>query len=570
MLKTIIESALGKREAELVLKGGEFVNVFTGEIERGDIAIERGVICGIGDYHGKREIDISGNIVIPGLIDGHVHIESSQLTPEEFAGLVVPRGTTTVIADPHEIVNVCGEAGFKYMTDAARLTPLEVKMQVPSCVPATPFETSGAVIDGAAFAKLIKSSDAFGCGEFMNVPGVIYSDSNALNKIETTKAQGKIVDGHAPAVYGNNLNAYISAGISTDHECVTAEEMRIKLARGLYCHLRHGSTTRNLLENAKAVTKDNLRRVLICTDDRHAPDLRDLGGMDDALRTLVRGGFDPVSAVIAATLNNAECYSLKGKGAIAPGYDADLAVVDNLKDFNALFVYKRGSLVAKDGAPLFEIAKKHIPSTVTATVKIKPITESDLCIRLKGKRAHTIALAESGVVTRDEVKEFRAQGEDIVLDGTDTVKLAVIERHFASGNIGLGLLSGYGLKGGAIALTVAHDSHNLIVAGDNNGDMIGAVNEIERIGGGMAVSCRGKIQSVPLDVGGLMSSLPASEYIKQSEALRQATFALGVKRDLDPFMTLAFLSLLVIPDIKLSDKGLFDVNKFAFIPLDAD
>lgn len=570
MLTKIIESALGKAEADLVLKNGKYVNVFTGEVLSGDIAITDGVICGIGDYHGKREIDISGKTVIPGLIDGHVHIESSQLTPEEFATLVVPHGTTTVIADPHEIVNVCGEDGLRYMINAAKNTPLEVKFQLPSCVPATPFETSGAVIDGEAFARLITQNDVFGCGELMNYPGVIASDCDVLKKITATKTAGKIIDGHAPALDGYELNAYLSAGVATDHECITAQEFKHKLALGLYCHLRHGSTTRNLLENAKAVTKENLRRVLICTDDRHAVDLRDLGGMDDALRTLVRGGFDPVSAVIAATLNNAECYSLKGKGAIAPGYDADLVVVDSLKGFNAELVIKRGELVAENGKPLFSHDKKHIPSCVAGTVKLKPLKAGDFKIALQGKHAHTIALAGSGVVTFDKICAFNSKNGDVVLDGTAAVKLAVIERHFASGNIGLGLLSGYGLKGGAVALTIAHDSHNLIVAGDNNADMLAAANEIARIGGGMAISSNGKIQSVALDVAGLMSSLDASSYIEKSTALHQAAYALDIHRNLDPFMTLAFLSLLVIPEIKLSDKGLFDVNKFALIPIDAD
>lgn len=569
MLEQYIDAAVGRKKAETVLKNGRFVNVFTGEICEGDIAVEGGKIVGFGKYEGKTEYDLAGKIAVPGLIDAHVHIESSQLSPEEFARLVLPRGTTTAIADPHEITNVCGIAGAKYIADASKNTPLEVKVMLPSCVPATAFETSGATLTGADTEKYIGADFIHGLGEFMNYPGVLYKDSEVMKKLAAARKAGKVVDGHAPATSGLGLNAYIAAGISTDHECTSPEEALEKVSKGMYVHLREGSATRNVAANCGAANAANLRRFLLCTDDRHAADLKAKGHLDNALRVAVAAGMNPVWAIIAATLNSAECYRLYGKGAIAPGYDADIAVFDDLKNFNCAMVFKGGRLVAKEGKALFKTGEKYLPAEVKNTVHVGNVAPDDFKIKLKGRRANVIRLLKDNVVTEKVVREIESENGDVKLCGTDLLKLAVVERHHGTGNIGLGLLEGYGLKNGAIALTIAHDSHNIIVLGDNNADMAAAVAELKRIGGGMAIAEGGKAQSLPLDIAGLMSSLPAEEYIAQSEKLLEKAYSMGVSRDVEAFMSLSFLALLVIPSLKLSDRGLFDADKFELCSIDA-
>ena len=568
MLAKRIAAALGQERAELVLKNGSYVNVFTGEMEKGDIAIADGKIVGIGTYSGEKEIDIGGRIAAPGLIDAHVHIESSQLSPEEFARLILPHGTTEIIADPHEIANVCGMAGVRYIAEAAKNTPLEVKVMLPSCVPATAFETSGAHLSAADTEKQIREPYLWGLGEFMNAPGVLGRDGEALGKIEAAHACGKIVDGHAPALTGMPLNAYIAAGIRTDHECDTPEEAAEKVAKGMYVHLREGSATRNVAAVCRAVNDKNFRRFLFCTDDRHAADLR-AGHINNALRVAVAAGLDPVRAVTIATLNAAECYRLVGKGAIAPSFDADIAVFDDLKDFRCALTLKGGRVVAEDGRALFG-GERYLPDAVKNTVHLGEISPARFVLRLKGERALAMRLTAGSVVTEKRVCRVESRGGDVALEGTDLLKLAVIERHRGTGNVGLGLLEGYGLRGGALALTIAHDSHNLIVLGDRNEDMAAAANELVRIGGGLALSQGGKVQSLPLDIAGLMSSLPAEEYIARSEKLYEQAYAMGVKRGFDAFMSLSFLALLVIPSLRLSDRGLFDVEKFSLVGIDAE
>ena len=569
MLEQYIDAAVGRKKAETVLKNGRFVNVFTGEICEGDIAVEGGKIVGFGKYEGETEYDLAGKTAVPGLIDAHVHIESSQLSPEEFARLVLPRGTTTAIADPHEITNVCGIAGAKYIADASKNTPLEVRVMLPSCVPATAFETSGATLTGADTEKYIGADFIHGLGEFMNYPGVLYKDSEVMKKLAAARKAGKVIDGHAPATSGLGLNAYIAAGISTDHECTSPEEALEKVSKGMYVHLREGSATRNVAANCGAANAANLRRFLLCTDDRHAADLKAKGHLDNALRVAVAAGMNPVWAIIAATLNSAECYRLYGKGAIAPGYDADIAVFDDLKNFNCAMVFKGGRLVAKEGKALFKTGEKYLPAEVKNTVHVGNVAPDDFKIKLKGRRANVIRLLKDNVVTEKVVREVESENGDVKLCGTDLLKLAVVERHRGTGNIGLGLLEGYGLKNGAIALTIAHDSHNIIVLGDNNADMAAAVAELKRIGGGMAIAEGGKAQSLPLDIAGLMSSLPAEEYIAQSEKLLEKAYSMGVSRDVEAFMSLSFLALLVIPSLKLSDRGLFDADKFELCSIDA-
>ncbi|MBQ9081739.1 MAG: adenine deaminase, partial [Clostridia bacterium] len=557
MIKQRIEAAAGRIKADTVLKNGNFVNVFTGEICTGDIAVYENRIVGIGNYQGETEIDITGMTVLPGYIDGHVHIESSQLSPEEFASLIVPRGTTTIIADPHEITNVCGMNGVDYIVKASQNVPLDVKVQLPSCVPATPFETSGAVLSGKDIEENIVREDVHGLGEFMNYPGVIYTDEDVLKKLSAAHEIGKVIDGHAPTVSGQELNAYLCGGISTDHECITPEEIEEKIAKGLYCHLRHGSSTRNLVTNAKSVTEKNLRRFLICTDDRHAADLMEKGHIDDALRQLVKSGFNPVWAVIIATLNNAECYGLKWKGAVAPNYIADLVVVDNITDFNAKYVFKDGKLVAKDGKALFDTSKRYLPENVLNTVRLRKMTADDFTLTLRGKKAKVMQIIPDNVATKCVVREVQSENGDVKVKGTNLLKLAVVERHHGTGNIGKGLLEGYGFTGCALGITIAHDSHNVILLGDNNEDMALAANRLQEIGGGMVIAHDGKCESVTLDIGGLMSSKDAKTLESQSRNLIEKAYSMGVDRNLEAFMSLAFLSLAVIPDIKLLDTGLF-------------
>ncbi len=570
MLEKYINAARRVIKADLVLKNTTYLDVFTGKLKKGDIAVAGEKIVGIGEYEGEKEIDCSALTVLPGYIDGHVHIESSQLSPEEFASLIVPRGTTTIIADPHEITNVCGMAGCEYIAKASENVPLDVKIQLPSCVPATPFETSGAVLNGKDIAENITNEYIFGLGEFMNYPGVLFCDKDVIKKLEAAHEHGKVIDGHAPAVYGYDLNAYLCGGISTDHECVYADEIEEKISKGMYVHIRHGSSTQNL-GNAKYITEANMRRFILCTDDRHAADLKEKGHLDDALRRLVADGLDPITAVTCATLNCAECYGLKFRGGIAPFWLADLVAVDNLKDFNAQYVIKSGKLVAENGRPLFDTSKRYLPENVLNTVHVNDMKAEDFVLKINSPKAKAITIEPGGVVTGCEIVDVTRENGDVVVKGTDLLKLAVVERHHMTGNIGKALFKGYGLTGGAMGITIAHDSHNIILMGDDNGAMAKAANKLKEIGGGMVLvnSKTGEVDSLTLDIGGLMSSRDAESLQRDSRALIEKAHAMGVKREYEAFMSLAFLSLAVIPRLKLVDKGLFDVEKFAFTTLEA-
>ena len=573
VLERFIAAAAGREKCDIVLKNAQYVDVFSGTVKRGDIGIVGDKIVGLGSYSGSEEYDMKGLIVCPGFIDAHVHIESSQLSPEEYAGVVVPRGTTAVIADPHEITNVCGLDGAKYIADAAKNVPLDVHVMLPSCVPATPFETSGATLSSEDIEDNIGSSGFFGLGEFMNFPAVIAGEKQALKKLEAAQSARKICDGHAPCVSGNELNAYLCGGITTDHECESAKEVEEKLSKGMYIHLRHGSSARNLASLVKAVTPANARRFLICTDDCHADDLAHKGHIDEALRVAVASGLDGALAVTIATLNAAECYKLDRRGAVAPLYFADLTVVDDLENFNVNYVFKDGKLVAKDGKALFKSGARYLPECVKNTVRLpREIVADDFAIALKGNKARVMCVTAGSIITQSIVENVRSEGGDVLLEGTDLLKLFVVERHKLTGNIGKGLLKGYGFSGGALAITVSHDSHNIIALGDDNESLARAVNELKRIGGGMAVAQKttGKVHSLALDIGGIMSSAPAGEHIEKSAQLNALAYSMGVNKGLDAFLSLAFLSLAVIPHLKLLDTGLFDVDAFAFTTLDIE
>ena len=435
-------------------------------------------------------------------------------------------------------------------------------------MPATPFETSGAVINGTETAHEIKRPLFHGLGEMMNYPGVLAADEDTLKKIEAAHEAGKVVDGHAPDVRGDALNTYLAAGIATDHECGSPEECAEKVARGMYVQLRNSSSAHNLEVNCAAVTPFNFRRFLACSDDKNAYDLANKGHMDDALRRLVARGVPAAEAVCMATLNIAECYHMRGKGAVAPSYDADLVLVDDLTEFNVKAVFKRGVLVAEHGKPLFEEGERYLPDAVRSTVRIRPVTADDFKINIPSGRALAMTILPHTLVTEGEVVSVQTKDGDVVLENTDLVKLAVVERHFATGNIGKALLKGYGFRGGALAVSMAHDSHNLVVLGDDNAAMARAVRLLESIGGGMALVTKEGEDCFPLDIAGLMSSAPCEEVVARTGEISARARKMGVKDCYEPVMTLVFLSLLVIPKLKLSDKGLFDVDAFRFTSLE--
>lgn len=564
MLQNIIIKARGSEKPELVLKGGNIVNVFTNEIIKGDLAIDGGIIVGIGDYSGEKEIDVEGKYISPGFIDSHVHIESSMSSPSQFARVIVPRGVTSIIADPHEIANVKGVDGIKYIIDESKNTPLDVHVMLPSCVPSTDFENAGAVLEADDLKELMDHEGVLGLGEMMNYPGVISADEKVIDKLALFK--DKVIDGHGPAIEGKDLNAYVASGIKTEHECSTVEEVIDRLRLGMYILLREGSAAKDLRNIIKPVNKDNLRRFMFCTDDKHPEDLIKDGSIDFNIKLAIKEGIEPIDAIKMATLNAAECYNLKGKGALAPSYVADVVVIDNLEDFNVEKVLKNGILVAENNKALFE-PSINLPKHMTDTVKIKEVGLKDLQIPMKSNKANVIGVLKGSLVTEKLVEEVEVEEGYFKYSDNDVLKLAVIERHFATGNVGVGLIKNFNLKGGAIGSTIGHDSHNMIVIGDNDEDILVAIKELEKIGGGLTIVSNGRVlESLALEIGGIMTSRPIEE---TNEILKRmidiSHKELNVNEDIDPFMTLAFMALPVIPKIKLTDMGLFDVEKFDFI-----
>ncbi len=567
-MERIIKIVKGEIKAELVLKNANIINVFTNEIIKGDIAIERGKIIGIGEYEGIEEMDLEGKYLSPGFIDSHVHIESSMVTPGQFAKAILPRGVTTVVTDPHEIANVKGIEGIKYMLDESQDLPLDVYVMLPSCVPSTPFENAGAVLEAEDLEKLMNEERVLGLGEMMNYPGVIGGDEKVLKKLGLF--QDKVIDGHGPLITAKELNAYVAAGVKTEHECSTKEEMIERLRLGMYIHIREGSAARNLKELIKVVDKDNLRRCLFCTDDKHPGDLLVDGSIDHNIRLAIKEGIDPIDCIKMASLNSAEAYGLKNKGAIAPGYKADLAVIDNLEDFNVIKVFKEGKLVAKNHKPLFQIPSRD-NSSMKNTVNIKRVEIENLRIPIEGEKVNVIKLLPHSLITEKVVKNVK----DMVVEdgafirGDNILKVAVIERHNRTGNIGLALVEDFGLENGAIASTVAHDSHNIIVIGDNDRDMLLAIEELERVGGGLTMVSEGKvIDTLALTIAGLMSEESLEDVDKKLKSMLHVAYnELKVNENIDPFMTLSFIALPVIPEIKVTDLGLFHVGEFRFINL---
>lgn len=568
--KEMIDVAAGRTPADTVLKNGFVINVFSGQIEKADVAITNGIICGVGqNYSGKIQYDLEGKYIMPSFVDSHIHIESTQLMPEQLAKLIVPCGTTTLIADPHEIANVLGFEGINILRELCADLPLDIKFMLPSCVPATPFEDNGYVIDSAELKDNL--SNFFGVGELMNYVGVISCDEECLAKINAANAVDAIIDGHACTLRGKDLNAYAVAGIKTEHECATHDEAFEKMARGMYVLFRQGSSAQNLVDLLPALNSTNMRRALMCSDDKRISDFVLNGHIDNSLRLAVKNGIDPLWAITMATLNACECYGLKDKGAIAPSFIADIVVADNLKDFNIQAVFKGGKLVAKEGKPLFETSKNAVYAFKNS-ITIKPLTAKDFEIKLKTNRANVIAVLPNSIVTEKRVRDIVSLGGIVDMSQNPTLcKIAVIERHNASGKIGLGLLEGYGLRNATVALSVSHDSHNIVVAGDNDEDMALAVAHLAEVGGGMTIASHGKILgTLPLEIGGLISTKSCDELMQINAQLEKLAFEFGVKENLEPFMSLSFIALAVIPHLRLTTRGLFDVDKFAFTDIEAD
>ncbi len=561
-----IKIARGEKKAPLVFKNANIVNVFTHEIIFGDVAIYKGRIVGIGEYEGQEEVNIDNKFLAPSFIDGHVHIESSMVSPGQFAKGIVPRGVTTIIADPHEIANVTGIEGIKYILDSSQDMPLDVYVMLPSSVPATPFENAGAVLEAEDLESLKNHPRVLGLGEMMNYHGVINADKKVVDKLEFF--QDMIIDGHGPLIDDKDLNAYVAAGIVTEHECSTLEEMVERLRLGMYIHIREGSAARNLDVLIEGVNKGNVSRCIFCTDDKHPSDLLNDGSIDHNIRLAIRKGLSPIDCIKMASLNAAQCYGLRWKGAIAPNYIADMVVIDNFEDFNILEVYKEGKLVGKDNNPVFTLEEDD-SSSMMDTVNIKEVKKEDLEIKLDSKRANVIQLLPHSLITKRVERDLKLK-DGVFEPQNNILKAVVVERHKRTGNIGLGLVEGFGLENGAVASTVAHDSHNLIVIGDNDEDILLAIDELEKIGGGITLVSKGQVlDSLPLEIAGIMSKEPLDQVnVKLNSMLETAYNKLKISRNYEPFMTLAFIALPVIPDIKLTDMGLFDVINFKFLDLE--
>ncbi|MGM9602499.1 MAG: adenine deaminase [Faecousia sp.] len=557
----IIDVAAGREKADLVLKNATYVDVFSGELATEDIAVAEGLIVGLGSYEGITEVDMTGRIVCPGFIDAHIHLESSLVSPAEFVRAVLPHGTTTVITDPHEITNVMGTDGIDYMLCATEDLPVDVRFMIPSCVPASPLDESGANLDYRDIDSFFEHPRVQGLAEMMNFPGIIAADGAAVSKIVASQAHHKKIDGHAPGLTGNNLNAYIAAGVYSDHECADLEDAMEKLRRGQFIMIREGTAARNLEALMPLIRSPKLfDRCMFCTDDKHPSDLLEKGHIDYICRRAVAMGADPVQVVQVACLHAARYFLLNNRGAIAPGYLADFAIVEDLRDFHVVSVYKKGKLVY-DGEkvedfPLPEIPE-HLEALARDTFHLPRLQAKDFA---EPRQKAVIGMVPGQIVTTDC---GYAQGVDV---SKDILKMAVIERHHYTGHIGIGYLKGYGLQRGAVATSVAHDSHNIICVGVNDEDMALAANRIQENHGGIVVVDGGKvIAELPLEIAGLMSNRPLREVNDDLENAKAAATALGVHEGIDPFMTLSFMSLPVIPTLRLTTRGVVDVASQKYV-----
>lgn len=555
----IIAVAASREKADLVLKNAKYLNVFSNEFLCGDIAVANGLIAGVGKYDGKTEIDVSGKLVIPGFIDAHIHLESSMVTPAEFAKAVVAHGTTTVITDPHEITNVMGIDGVEYMIQASQNLPIDVHFMMPSCVPATEIDESGAELDCKDIDLYLDNKKVLGLAEMMNYVGVINGDKNVLSKIVTSQAHHKKIDGHAPELSGNDLNAYIAAGVYSDHECSTFENALEKLRKGQFIMIREGTAAHNLKALMPLLTQQYYSRCMFATDDKHPSDLLYGGHIDYIVKQALKNGADPIVALKTATHHAARYFLLNNKGAIASGYLADIVVVNNLEDFNVETVFKRGKLVfdgeVKDfSAPTVD---EKLAEKCFDTFHLDSVTPSSF--KVDGKLG-LIGLVGGELLTRNLGTADKIDVEN------DILKIACIERHKGTNHVGVGYVKGYSLKSGAVATSVAHDSHNIITVGCNDDDIAVAVNAIKDSKGGIAVVENGKIKALlELPIAGLMSDEPLTTVNEKLENAKSSAYELGADKSIDPFMTLSFLSLPVIPSLRITTKGVFDAENWKML-----
>lgn len=565
-LERLIRVGRGLEPADVVLKNARVVNVFSGEIQNADVAFCEDKIAGVGQYQGLKEYDLKGSYVTPGFIDAHMHVESYMVQVSEFARTALPLGTTAIVADPHEIANVMGTDGIAYILKSSKYNPLSVYVTLSSCVPASPLETSGAELDAIDLIGFFQDKWVLGLAEVMNFPGVLNGDPEVLNKIRIAK--DKQIDGHAPGLTGLDLNGYIAAGINSDHECSTIEEAAEKLRLGMHIMIREGSVARNLKDLLPLVNDYTLSRIMFCTDDRTPLDLLTRGHINSMIRDAISSGISPVWAIRMATLNTAQYYKLNRVGGIAPGWMADVVVLDDLEKMTPRMVFKQGVLAAEDGQMVFpETARRPIP--LRGSVNVQWLREEDFRIpAVDGKDCRVIRVIPKQLITVSETAAPKVVEGAVLSDiDRDLLKMVVIERHHATGNVGMGLVRGFGLKQGAIASSVAHDSHNLIVIGTNDHDIFTAAVQLVKMQGGLCAVRNGEVlESLPLPIGGLMSDKPLAEVCACLEKLKNAAHSLSCTME-DPYMQMAFLSLPVIPDLKLTDRGLVDVSKFEIVPL---
>ncbi len=563
-LKKRNNQARGLEPADCVLKNCRFIDVFCAGIELADVAICGDTIVGIGDYSGVHEIDCHKSYVCPGFMEGHIHIESSMLSPRQFVSTVLPHGTTTVVCDPHEIANVAGLAGIKYLIEESKDLQCAIFIMAPSCVPATHLENAGAVLHSEEIEKMLQMPRVIGIAEMMNFPGVLFQDEEVMNKLALGKRMNVPVDGHAPGLRGKDLQAYIGSGIMSDHECTTPDEAREKLSSGMFLFIREGSTAKNLEDLFPVITEKNSHRCLLVTDDCHPEELLRDGHLDRILRKAVGLGLDPVTAIQMVTINVANYFGLKGRGAVAPGYRADLVLFDDLQDIQPKIVFSGGEKV-RACSSIVNIDKTSLSNRYPQVFDSVHVNTKKLSFKIpaEGNTARVIGVNKDQLVTESLELPVSVAGGMAVADVEhDIVKLAVIERHHATGNIGLGFVQGLGLKQGALASTVGHDSHNITVVGANDNDMTLVVQTIIKQGGGLAVACNGKVTaSLVLDVAGLMSTADAKVLAENFYDLLQAAALLGVQIE-DPFMLMSFMALPVIPHLKMTDLGLVDVDNF--------
>ena len=563
-MQQLIAVARGDSPADILLKNARVLNVFTGEIETTGVAVYGDKIAGLGNYTKAKDIiDLAGRYLAPGLLNGHTHLESSMLDVGQYARAVVPHGTSAIITDLHEIANVSGIEGIRYVLRSARRLPFDLFLMAPSCVPATSMETSGAALGYEDITRILRFKECIGLGEMMNYPGVLFGDESVLAKIDA--ARHGVVDGHSPGVSGNVLNAYIGAGMSSDHESVACEEAREKLSRGMYVMIREGSSEKNLEALLPLVTDKTYPRCMFVVDDRHGKDILHDGDIDAVVRKAIRLGLEPVRAVQLATINTATYFRLKGYGAVAPGYYASFLILDDLADFRIASVYYRGKKVAENGKPLFDLP--HIPpGRLVHTINIKPFTVDRLKVKTTNETMPVIEIVPGQIITRKKLMKVTVENGCALPDvSRDILKAVVVERHHATGNIGTGLVTGFGIKRGAIASSTAHDSHNIVCVGTGDEDIITAVKEIERLQGGQVVVCEGKVTGrLPTPIAGLLADRPLEDVVAGMERLEKQAKGLGVTVPA-PFSVLSFIALAVIPELRLTDLGLVDVNEFKLI-----